>query len=196
MKEVSTLDKQTYNLVYAGAIQSGFDQMQVKANFITQLKIPQNKVDRLFSGKLMTLKKSLNKQKAELWQQKLLVMGAEAVMIPCIDPHMAAEKSSIEYNRFNNADANNSGANNNKSSLPLSAVEVKSNQVNQPMSPSEYDADMNARILKAQAMIATQQLAQQVGKSKESNPMKRLLVFSGGLCILAFMMYFYADSMT
>jgi len=179
-------DQQTYNLVYAGAIQTGFDQEQVKASFINQLKIPEDKVDQLFSGKLLTLKKSLNREKAKVWQEKLLAIGAETGVVPCVDPQIASAS-------FSRSDQNQSLE---QLSMPVKKKNsLEPTVVANPEAQSEYEEDMHARILKAKAIIATQQMAMQLDKKKESNPMKRLFLFSGVLCVLIFMLYYYVGSM-
>jgi len=175
--------------VYAGAVQSGFEKQQVRANFVSQLKIPDDKVDKLFSGNLMTLKKSLSKQKAQVWQQKLSAIGAETALVPCANPQLAATESAAN---FELSPIEESVA---KPTVNANADPVERQKPNASSEQSEHDEDMNARILKAQAMIATQQLAMQMAKKKESNPMKRLFVFTGVLCALIFMLYFYAGSM-
>ncbi len=171
-------EEQKYNVVYAGAIQSGFDETQVKAGFVEQMKIPEDKVDQLFSGKRMTLKKSLNKQKAELWQQKLLKIGAEVAIIPFVstkppvkpDPRMHTKKTKVNMQPIDNK------------------------QETLSTSQKEYDEEMNARIRKAKAMIATQQIEQQLTKSKETSLSKKLLVFSFVLGFILLFLYFYLDS--
>ncbi len=169
-------EQQKYNVVYAGAIASGFDEKQVRAGFVSQMKIPGDKVDRLFSGKRMTLKKSLSKQNAEVWQQKLLNIGAETAIIPFV--------SSLDAKTPIVAKAN----------IPIPST-VKNKLASQPTSQLEYDEEMTARILKAKEMITSQQMEQQLGKQKESSPVKKLLIFSGVLAILVFFLYFYLDSM-
>jgi len=192
------LSEQTYNLVYAGAVQLGFKKEQVKANFVSQLKIPHDKVDKLFSGKMMTLKKSLDKNKAELWQQKLLAIGAETAMVPCADPQLAIAASSANFELSPIVDKPSQVVNKEQQAQKNTQINTLTNtQADaQTSAQSEYDEDMKARILKAQAMIATQQLAMQLEKKKESSPMKRLFMFTGVLCLLIFMLYFYAGSMT
>lgn len=176
-------EEQKYNVVYAGAIGQGFDENQVKSCFVAQLKIPEDKVDQLFSGKRITLKKSLSKQKAELWQQKLLKIGAETAVIPSLSSQKSITSTPIKTT---------------KQSPPVSKSNEKkigSQLGSQPGSQIEYDEEMNERILKAKAMIVTQQMEQQLKESEESSPLKKLLAFTAILGMLLFFLYFYAESM-
>lgn len=165
------LDEQKYNVIYAGAIAQGFNATDVKAGFVSQMKIPEDKIEQLFSGKRVILKKALNNQKASQLQQKLLKIGAEVVVVPSVSrvaPKLVAEQSELP--------------------LPAEKTTHSSNL-------SEYDEDMNARILKAKAMIASQQLEQQIAQDKEPNPVKKLLTLSGVLGIVMIFLYYYVKSM-
>ena len=171
---------QQYDVVYAGAILAGFTEGQVKSNFIERLKIPESKVDRLFSGKRVTLKKSLEKDRAEKWQSNLLKIGAESVLVPSI---------------VKSHEGKNAGKETVKEAV-TSQDSAKTGPSLVPENQSDYDEEMEQRIRVAKAMIASQQLEQQMSKNKEPNTTKRLVLFSLGLGFLIFVFYFYADSMT
>jgi hypothetical protein len=175
-------EEQQYNVVYAGAIGQGFDESQVKSCFVAQLKIPEDKVEQFFSGKHITLKKSLSKQKAEQWQQKLLKIGAETAIVP-----------SITYQKSVTPTPTPTPIKITKQSQPVSKSNEKKT-INQLGSQTEYDEDMNARILNAKAMITTQQMEQQLKKNEESRPLKKLVIFIAILGMLLFFLYFYAES--
>ena len=169
-------EQQKYNVVYAGAIAQGFDEEQVKIGFVSQMKIPAEKVDQLFSGSRMTLKKSISKPKAESWQKKLLSIGAETAIVPFVGSQINTKMTSVKPVR------------------PAKPPIKK--QKKPPVSNlKEHDEDLEARIQKAKVMIATQQIEQQLGKGKESNPFKKLLVFSVVMSVLVIFLYFYIDSM-
>ena len=86
-------DELTYNVVYAGAILANFNVSDVQSSFVSQLNKPENKFAQLFNGKRITLKKALSKQKAEMWQNKLLTIGAETVIVPnvTVDKKLSTE---------------------------------------------------------------------------------------------------------
>lgn len=162
-----------FNLIYAGAISSGFSEQQVKANFVEKLNIPEERVARLFNGKSIVLKKSLSLEKAEKWQQKLLQIGAEVAMVPSVDPQ----------NNTNNKVAED--------------VDIKHvTNSNSTGSQAEYDQDMQERINKAKAMIAAQMMEQQLNTPKKSDSTKRMFIFAGVMAIFIIMSYFYAESIT
>lgn len=168
-------EQQKYNVVYAGAIAQGFDEEQVKRGFVYQMKIPADKVDQLLSGNRMTLKKSVSKPKAELWQKKLLSIGAETAIVPFVATEITAKKTSA------------------KPTTPVRPP-IERPKTHQVSSQEEYDEEMEEKIRKAKTMIAMQQM-EQFGQKKEASPVKKLLVFSGVLAILVFFLYFYVDSM-
>jgi len=168
-------EQQKYNIVYAGAVAQGFDEDQVKRGFVSQMKIPADKVEQLLSGNRITLKKSLSKSKAELWQKKLLSIGAETAIIPFVASQIKAKTTS-------------------EKPATQAKPPVQKQKNHQVSNQEEYDEEMEAKIRNAKAMIAMQQMEQH-GNKKESSPIKNLLVFSGVLAILIFFLYFYADSM-
>jgi len=166
--------RQQFDLVYAGAILSGYTEKQVTANFVTHLNIPTAKAEKLFSGKRVVLKKSLSKEKAEVWQKKLLKIGAEAAMVPSVN-----SKEEIVVPKTTTAGPE-------VTSEP-SVSEPAANQ-------EEYDLEMEQRINRAKAMIATQQLEQQINITKDSSPLKRLWIFFVVLAVIVLVLYFYVES--
>jgi len=172
--------QQKYNLIYAGAILSGFEESQVRVSFVEKMKVPEEKVDRLFSGKRIVLQKSLSKQKAESWQKKLLCIGAEVAIIPAV----SIEKTHPEE--------------------PMTAPSIIEKKAVEPEVTQQYsntrlenevpNDELNNKINQAKAMIAAQQMEQKLNQSKEVNPIKRLVVFSGILIVATIFFYFYVDS--
>lgn len=169
---------QTYNIVYAGAIRSGMDAAKVKASFVEQLNIPQDKVDRLFNGKRIVLKKALNRMQAEKWQQRLLSMGAETMVVPNVD--CAAPDANV------NVETNDQA--NGKDKSPVADTSQKK------ATPENPEAELEAKIRLAKAMIATQQMEAQLNAKKESKGFKKLFITIGFLIVLLVVTYFYADS--
>jgi len=175
--------QQQYNLIYAGAVLSGFDESQVKKSFTEKMKVPSNKVERLFSGKRIVLQKSISKQKAESWQKKLLQIGAESVVIPAVSLEGTDEKLSEEKIIKTNS----------KVEINKTKSAEKSQQSSEKKKISDDD-ELTNKINQAKALIAAQQMEQQLKKSKQTNPFKRLLVFSGILVVAIFLFYIYVDS--
>ena len=166
--------RQQFDLVYAGAILSGYTEEQVTANFVTHLKIPTAKAEKLFSGKRVVLKKSLSKEKAEIWQKKLLKIGAEAALVPSVNT-----KEEIVTPKATTAE---------------SEVASEPSVSKSPASQEEYDLEMEQRINRAKAMIATQQLEQKINNTKDSSPLRRLWIFSVVLAVIVLVLYFYMES--
>lgn len=192
---------QLFDLVYAGAVLVGFSEQQVKANFAKHLKLSEDKVDKLFSGKRVTLKKAVSKENAEKWQLKLLKIGAETVLVPALNPEHSTKQNSTlktaslfeepsdtgEARELIHSSAKDSGlSTSKKTSHPLGADIGNSQQ--------EYDEDMQKRIARAQALIAAQQMEQQTGAGNKDDSMKRLGVFAVVLIAVVLFLYFYAES--
>jgi len=177
--------QQKYNLIYAGAILSGFEESQVKRSFVEKMKVPQEKVGRLFSGRRIVLRKSLSKQKAESWQRKLLIIGAEAVIIPVVN----IEESS-QRNLTTEPVIAESKIWNNQVDKSENHQELSNNMIEKAV----IDEELNNKINQAKALIAAQQMEQKLNQSKEVNPIKRLVVFSGILIVATIFFYFYVDS--
>ncbi|MBV1911685.1 MAG: hypothetical protein KUG78_20500 [Kangiellaceae bacterium] len=174
------MSQKVFDVVYAGAVLNGFSDSQVRQNFISHLKIPNDKVARLFSGKRITLKKSLNKQQAEQWQKNLLKIGAEAVLVPSVESGIRL--SDIALPSFiSESDSDD-------------VVAVKNMQQATPANQEEYDEQMQSRIKLAKAMIEAQKLESGMKDTKQSNPLKRIVWFSLILSGAMFVLYFYMDS--
>ena len=185
-----------YDLVYAGAVLDGFSEGQVKANFGKHLKLTEQKVDKLFTGKRITLKKAIEKEKALQWQQKLLKIGAETVLVPAINseqmvnPNSAATTGSLFDDNPKLETTTENKVNTQTSARPQSSSQ-KSDLGN---SQQEYDEEMQKRIARAQALIAAQQMEQQSGKSANQPSMKRLWIFCAILFASILFLYFYVES--
>ena len=141
--------QQKYNLIYAGAILPGFDETQVKMDFVEKMKVPEKKVGRLFSGKRIVLQKSLSKPKAESWQKKLLTIGAEVAIIPAINIEETSQENPVVE--------------------PITpTLEIVSNQTFEPEIIQQtsndttvkkvVDEELNNKINQAKALIAAQQM--------------------------------------
>ncbi len=171
------LNEQEYNVVYAGAIKIGFDEKAVKEAFIAQMKIPKKHVDQLFTGKRLTLKKNLTKPQAENWKKKLLLIGAETVIIPTVD----VKKTVVE---------------NSKSQMLNASSKNLEDKQSSSFDSEQYDGEIDERIKKAKAMIALQRLEQSSNKKDSSSPMKKVFVFTGALVLLLSILYFYGLSIS
>jgi hypothetical protein len=182
-------DNQSYNIVYAGAVRSGFNEDQVKQAFVTQMNIPKDKVEQLFSGRRMTLKKSLSKIRAERLQSKLLQFGAEAAIIPFV----AQELSSGMVDEDKAAKVVDSAKKIIKAK-PASRIQEEQSVSPSNSSQQEYDEEMRQRIQQAKIMIQTQQLEYGRSKPDDSRSNKRLIYFSVFLGAVLFFSYFYLDN--
>lgn len=67
----------TYAIVFDGTLKPGFETNQVKANFAKVFKSDVARVEALFSGKPVVIKKGLDKASAAKYQQVLQKAGAE-----------------------------------------------------------------------------------------------------------------------
>ncbi len=192
---------QLFDLVYAGAVLDGFSEEQVKVNFAKHLKLSEGKVDKLFTGRRVTLKKAIAKEKAEQWQQKLLKIGAEIVLVPALNaeqinkPKYQPKTASLFEENSGSSPVQVSAANSNGPENSASGpTENHSRNENIAGSQQEYDEDMQKRIARAQALIAAQQMEQQSGVGKKDDSMKRLWVFTAILLAAILFLYFYAES--
>lgn len=68
--------KMDCDVVFNGEIVKGFSKADVKENLSKAFKLPHDKVEQLFSGKAVPLKKSTSLEKATALQQTLLRLGA------------------------------------------------------------------------------------------------------------------------
>jgi len=177
--------QQKYNLIYAGATLSGFEESQVKMSFVEKMKVPEEKVDRLFSGKRIILQKSLSKQKAESWQKKLLNIGAETVIIPAVNLEDASQERSVVEPAIVELDVENN---------QVDEPKAIQKQPNDAAEKDVFDEELNNKINQAKALIAAQQMEQKLNQSKQVNPIKRIVVFSGVLIVATIFFYFYVDS--
>ncbi|MES9863382.1 MAG: hypothetical protein ABW138_21340, partial [Candidatus Thiodiazotropha sp. 4PDIVS1] len=81
----------TYNIVFIGKLQQGFEKEQVEKAFSTLFKIPPEKTSQLLR-KRRTLKKELRKEAAESLKKKLEGIGLE-VSLESQEPIIATEPS-------------------------------------------------------------------------------------------------------
>lgn len=185
-------DGQKYNVIYAGAVAVGFDEQTVKQNFVTQFKIPSNKVDRLFSGKRVVLKKSMSKSKAEGWQEKLILIGAEAAIIPFVDTKQAVKsfqagskasslKPKLNYSQTNLGD------------LTIEHEPLDGHESAETLDQQSKDLDMEKRIRHAESLIAEQRLMESSPDKALGNIAKLLIKGLIVASVLLGFLYFYID---
>ena len=174
--------EQKFNLIYAGAIKVGHTEAQVKESFIDKLNVPEDKVERLFSGKPITLHKSLSKSKAEAWQHKLMMIGAEVAIIPAVD--MQAKSSEKESNK--------------EEKIPESKVDIVSNPLikNSKLNSNHEDQALQEKIDQAKAMIAAQQVEKPLASSNETNSYSRLITFILVMTAVLIFLYYHVGSFT
>jgi hypothetical protein len=195
-------NQQAYNVVYAGAVLSGFEEQQVRLGFVEKMNIPADKVEQLFSGRRMTLKKAISKNKAERLQQKLLTFGAETAIVPYVVEPSVNQSSDVSKN---NQRENTEKVTTERS--VTSALENDSNidaETNLPKdhtskenlsAQQQYDEDMNQRIARAQAMIEAQQIQQNSQQHNAASGSKKLTYFSVFLGALLLLLYFSLETL-
>jgi hypothetical protein len=71
-----------YNLVFKGEIANQYEAKDVRKKLSIIFKIPDEKVDRLFSGGSFVIKKNISKVDALVLQQKLSAVGAITYLEP------------------------------------------------------------------------------------------------------------------
>ncbi|PCI72880.1 MAG: hypothetical protein COB38_02785 [Gammaproteobacteria bacterium] len=194
------MSEQRYDIVYAGAIKEGFSQADVKALFVQKFKLSTEKVERYFSGNRMVLKKSLSKIKAENLKEKLMNVGAETLIVPCIgvaDTNNAKAKNRRheQMSQAGNPLIDKRIQKSNFSSL--NSKQTKSKYDNEKSGfdfdsgfDSEADKSLNQKIKLAQSMLMEQQLKSQISESNSSPKYTKLVLF---LIVLAGAVWFLLD---
>ena len=185
-------DRQKYNVIYAGAVAVGFDEHMVKQNFVAQLRIPSDKVDRLFSGKRVVLKKSLTKSKAKVWQEKLILMGAEAAIIPFVDTNQA--RHSFQTN--SKASLLKPKPNYSQTNLGDSTIEkepINGYESSEKIDQQSSELDMQKRIRHAESLIAEQRLTETSSDDGFGNIAKLLVKGLILATVLLGFLYFYIN---
>ena len=71
-------DESRYDVIFSGEIVSGVTSEKVKENLIRLFKSPESTIDKLFSGRKITIKKAITEQKAHTYQQAMQKAGAIA----------------------------------------------------------------------------------------------------------------------
>jgi hypothetical protein len=74
-----------FNLVYSGEISEDFELEQVKQNFKNYFRLSDDKIDLIFSGKTITLKKALVQEKALEFAIKIDELGGVSYFEPIND---------------------------------------------------------------------------------------------------------------
>lgn len=77
------MSQEQYDLVFSGQLVPGFDLAQVKQNMAALFRIDETKVQVLFSGKPITLKKSLALEVATKYRVAMKKAGARADLVLC-----------------------------------------------------------------------------------------------------------------
>ena len=185
-------DRQKYNVIYAGAVASGFEEHRVKQNFVTQLKIPADKVDRLFSGKRVVLKKSLIKSKAEVWQEKLLLMGAEAAIIPFVDTKQSI-KSFQQDSKASSLKPKPQYSQTNLGDSSIEQEQLGGYDSGETIAQQSNELDMEKRIRHAESLIAEQRLTGASADKGLGNIAKLLIKGFILASVLLGFLYFYID---
>jgi len=190
------MSEQRYDIVYAGAIKEGFSQEEVKALFVQKFKLSTDKVERYFSGNRTVLKKSLSKIKAENLKEKLMKIGAETLVVPCIgvaDTNNAKAKNRKheQMSKIGNPLIDEQSQKSNLTSLNLNQSESEVNNKNPGIeSGSVADRDLNLKVKLAQSMMMEQQIKSQIAESKSSPKYTKLVLF---LIVLAGAVWFLLD---
>ena len=117
-----------------------------------------------------------------MWQNKLLTIGAETVIVPNVT---VDKKLSTEMTNNKNTSPGNSSTSKKKQSIKVEQ---------QPSNRAEYDEDMEKKIRMAHAMIAAQQIEQQSNQPKESNPFKKLAIVGVMLVAVIYVLFSYVKS--
>ena len=185
-------DGQKYNVIYAGAVAVGFDEQAVKQNFVTQLKIPSDKVDRLFSGKRVVLKKSISKSKAEGWQEKLVLIGAEAAIIPFVDTEQVIKS----FQTGSKASLLEPKPNYSQTNLGDSTIEqepLDGHEYGEMIDQQSENLEMEKRIRHAESLIAEQRLMESSPDEGLGNIAKLLIKGLIVASVLLGFLYFYID---
>jgi hypothetical protein len=83
-----------FNLLFSGQILSDFDIAVVKQNLVTQLKLTEDRVEKLFSGRLLTIKKNMSEADALRFQELFATAGAKALLkdVTNVAPAPGADK--------------------------------------------------------------------------------------------------------
>lgn len=190
-------NQQAYNVVYAGAVLSGFQEQQVKQGFVEKMNIPADKVEQLFSGRRMTLKKAISKNKAERLQQKLLTFGAETAIVSyVVEPSVNPSSDVSKNNQSKNTEKVTTERSVTSALEKDSNIDAETNLPKENLSAQQqYDEDMNKRIARAQAMIEAQQIQQNSQQHNAASGSKKLTYFSVFLGVLLLLLYFSLETL-
>ncbi|CAH0992702.1 hypothetical protein SIN8267_02835 [Sinobacterium norvegicum] len=94
-----------FNLLFSGQILSDFDVATVKQNLVSQLKLTDERVEKLFSGRLLTIKKNMAEADALRFQALFANAGAKALLkevaaeaaeVPVATEQETAEPAAVE----------------------------------------------------------------------------------------------------
>lgn len=83
------MNKERFDLIFCGALVPGFELAQVKKNLQSLFRIDESKVEVLFSGKTIPLKKGLDSDTANKYRAALVKAGAD-VSIAHADSDMSS----------------------------------------------------------------------------------------------------------
>lgn len=76
------MGQDTYMLVFQGELVEGFDLEKAKENLRALFKVSQEKIEQLFSLPAVVVKKDLNHELAQQFQQRLVALGVITVIQP------------------------------------------------------------------------------------------------------------------
>lgn len=88
------MSEQRYDLIFRGDIVLGQDLGEVKARLQQLFKADAARIDALFSGRPVPLKRNLDEETAKKYQQVLAKAGAEVSMAPAAGEEKPREKAS------------------------------------------------------------------------------------------------------
>ena len=84
---------QTYSVIFSGEIVAGYDLEQVKKNIGQVFKLNPERVEKLFSGKPVAIKRGIDQQQANKFQNVMAKAGAVSVIRQEAGEQTAAEPS-------------------------------------------------------------------------------------------------------
>lgn len=85
-----------FRLLFRGGIRAGFEEQGVKEKLGEMLKLDDNGLNQMFSGRLITLKRGLKQEEATRYQQLLEKTGAEILLQSDSEQEVEAEPAAVE----------------------------------------------------------------------------------------------------
>jgi hypothetical protein len=151
------VDKE-FNLVFKGEIAKPHDLHGVRKKLATIFKIPDEKVDRLFSGTPFVIKKNIAKADALVLQQKLSAIGAithiEPVNLVGLSAAVQAHKAATVRVSIAKPEASTKAASTHAPSAAMSLAPTTPQNVSRP--EPEFHDDIEAEPSMRYSISATQ----------------------------------------